>query len=119
TACATARACSCRATGRRPAPTPAGAAPPPPPARPRAARASGASVRETVPDHVSRRLAELPMSPSRPFILRPVATSLLMVALVLAGLVGFRFLPLSALSQGDYPTFQFKKCAPGESTQVK
>ena len=36
------------------------------------------------------------MSPSRPFIERPVATSLLMLAIVLAGLVGFRFLPLSA-----------------------
>lgn len=36
------------------------------------------------------------MSPSRPFIERPVATALLMVAIVLAGLVGFRFLPLSA-----------------------
>ena len=37
------------------------------------------------------------MSPSAPFIQRPVATSLLMLAIVLAGLVGFKFLPLSAL----------------------
>ncbi|MEO8280456.1 MAG: efflux RND transporter permease subunit, partial [Ideonella sp.] len=46
------------------------------------------------------------MSPSLPFIQRPVATSLLMVAIVLAGLVGLRFLPLSALPQVDYPTIQ-------------
>src|SRR5712671_4459835 len=39
------------------------------------------------------------MNPSRPFIMRPVATALLMVAIVLGGLVGFRLLPLSALPQ--------------------
>jgi multidrug efflux pump len=48
------------------------------------------------------------MNPSRPFILRPVATSLLMLAIVLAGLVGLRFLPLSALPQVDYPTIQVR-----------
>lgn len=53
------------------------------------------------------------MSPSRPFILRPVATSLLMVAIVLAGLVAFRFLPLSALPQVDYPTIQVQTLYPG------
>jgi multidrug efflux pump len=46
------------------------------------------------------------LSPSKPFIERPVATSLLMLAIVLAGLVAFRFLPLSALPQVDYPTIQ-------------
>ena len=46
------------------------------------------------------------LSPSRPFIERPVATALLMLAVVLAGLVGFRFLPLAALPQVDYPTIQ-------------
>ena len=46
------------------------------------------------------------LSPSRPFIERPVATALLMLAIVLAGLVGFRFLPLAALPQVDYPTIQ-------------
>ena len=46
------------------------------------------------------------MSPSRPFILRPVATSLFMFAIVLGGLVGFHFLPLSALPEVDYPTIQ-------------
>ena len=46
------------------------------------------------------------LSPSRPFIERPVATSLLMLALLLAGLVAFKFLPLSALPEVDYPTIQ-------------
>ena len=58
------------------------------------------------------------MSPSRPFIERPVATSLLMLAIVLAGLVGFRFLPLSALPQVDYPTIQVQTLYPGASPQV-
>jgi len=58
------------------------------------------------------------MSPSRPFILRPVATSLLMLAIVLAGLVGFRFLPLSALPQVDYPTIQVQTLYPGASPEV-
>ncbi|MDE2299477.1 MAG: efflux RND transporter permease subunit, partial [Burkholderiales bacterium] len=58
------------------------------------------------------------MSPSRPFILRPVATSLLMVAIVLAGLVAFRFLPLSALPQVDYPTIQVRTLYPGGSPEV-
>jgi multidrug efflux pump len=58
------------------------------------------------------------MSPSRPFILRPVATALLMVAIVLAGIVGFRFLPLSALPQVDYPTIQVQTLYPGASPEV-
>src|SRR4249920_2226947 len=58
------------------------------------------------------------MSPSRPFILRPVATALLMLAIVLAGLVGFRFLPLSALPQVDYPTIQVQTLYPGGSPEV-
>ena len=58
------------------------------------------------------------MSPSRPFILRPVATSLLMVAIVLAGIVGFKFLPLSALPQVDYPTIQVQTLYPGASPEV-
>src|SRR5487761_2694953 len=58
------------------------------------------------------------MSPSRPFIERPVATSLLMVAIVLVGLVGFRFLPLSALPQVDYPTIQVQTLYPGASPEV-
>jgi multidrug efflux pump len=58
------------------------------------------------------------LSPSRPFIQRPVATSLLMVAIVLAGLVGFKFLPLSALPQVDYPTIQVQTLYPGGSPEV-
>ncbi|HEV7717296.1 MAG TPA: efflux RND transporter permease subunit, partial [Steroidobacteraceae bacterium] len=58
------------------------------------------------------------MSPSRPFILRPVATSLFMVAIVLGGLVGFHFLPLSALPEVDYPTIQVQTMYPGASPEV-
>ncbi|CAN7202392.1 efflux RND transporter permease subunit [Phenylobacterium sp. LjRoot219] len=56
--------------------------------------------------------------PSRPFILRPIATSLLMVAIVLAGLVGMRLMPLSALPQVDYPTIQVQTLYPGASPDV-
>jgi multidrug efflux pump len=58
------------------------------------------------------------MSPSGPFIRRPVATSLLMVAIVLAGLVGYKFLPLSALPQVDFPTIQVQTLYPGGSPEV-
>ncbi|MGC2459085.1 MAG: MdtB/MuxB family multidrug efflux RND transporter permease subunit [Gallionellaceae bacterium] len=58
------------------------------------------------------------MNPSRPFILRPVATSLLMVAILLAGLVGYRILPISALPEVDYPTIQVTTLYPGASPDV-
>ncbi|MEJ1166005.1 efflux RND transporter permease subunit [Variovorax sp. CCNWLW186] len=58
------------------------------------------------------------MSPSRPFIDRPVATALLMVAIVLAGFVGLRLLPLAALPQVDYPTIQVQTLYPGASPEV-
>ncbi len=58
------------------------------------------------------------MSPSRPFILRPVATSLLMAGLLLAGAIGFRQLPVSALPQVDYPTIQIVTFYPGASPDV-
>src|ERR671939_1460644 len=58
------------------------------------------------------------MNPSRPFILRPVATSLVMVALLLAGFVAFRQLPVSALPQVDYPTIQVLTFYPGASPDV-
>ncbi|HZL01135.1 MAG TPA: efflux RND transporter permease subunit [Caulobacteraceae bacterium] len=58
------------------------------------------------------------MSPSRPFIMRPVATSLLMAAIMLAGMVAFRFLPLSALPEVDYPTIQVTTSYPGASPEV-
>ena len=57
-------------------------------------------------------------SPSRLFILRPVATALLMFAIVLGGLVGFHFLPLSALPEVDYPTIQVQTLYPGASPEV-
>ncbi len=58
------------------------------------------------------------MSPSRPFILRPVATSLLMAAILLAGIVAFKQLPVSALPQVDYPTIQALTKYPGASPDV-
>ncbi len=58
------------------------------------------------------------MSLSRPFILRPVATSLLMVGLLLAGLVAYGQLPVSALPQVDYPTIQVVTFYPGGSPDV-
>lgn len=58
------------------------------------------------------------MSPSRPFILRPVATSLLMAAIMLVGIVGYTQLPVSALPQVDYPTIQIVTFYPGASPDV-
>src|SRR5262249_37440895 len=59
-----------------------------------------------------------PMSPSRLFILRPVATSLLMVAILLGGAIAYRLLPLSALPEVDYPTIQVVTFYPGASPDV-
>jgi len=58
------------------------------------------------------------MSPSRPFILRPVATSLLMAAIMLVGIVGYTQLPVSALPEVDYPTIQVLTFYPGASPDV-
>jgi multidrug efflux pump len=58
------------------------------------------------------------VSPSRPFILRPVATSLLMVAILLAGAVAYQQLPVSALPQVDYPIIQVTTFYPGASPDV-
>src|SRR6188472_3789386 len=58
------------------------------------------------------------MNPSRLFILRPVATSLMMVAILLAGIVAYRVLPLSALPEVDYPTIQVVTLYPGASPEV-
>ena len=58
------------------------------------------------------------MNLSRPFILRPVATTLLMVAILLAGAVAYRQLPVSALPQVDYPTIQVRTFFPGASPEV-
>ncbi|WP_347989040.1 MdtB/MuxB family multidrug efflux RND transporter permease subunit [Methylomonas sp. AM2-LC] len=57
-------------------------------------------------------------NPSRIFILRPVATSLLMVALLLVGILAYRLLPVSALPQVDYPTIQVVTLYPGASPEV-
>ncbi|GHC96412.1 efflux RND transporter permease subunit [Novosphingobium pokkalii] len=59
-----------------------------------------------------------PGGPSRLFILRPVATTLLMIAILLAGLVAYRVLPLSALPEVDYPTIQVTTLYPGASPDV-
>ncbi len=58
------------------------------------------------------------MNPSHPFILRPVATTLLMAAIMLVGIVAYRFLPVSALPQVDYPTIQVQTFYPGASPEV-
>jgi len=58
------------------------------------------------------------MNPSRIFILRPVATSLLMVAILLVGILAYRYLPLSALPEVDYPTIQITTLYPGASPEV-
>src|SRR6516225_4436539 len=58
------------------------------------------------------------VSPSRPFILRPVSTSLIMVGLTLAGVVAYKQLPVSALPQVDYPTIQVMTFYPGAGPDV-
>jgi multidrug efflux pump len=58
------------------------------------------------------------MNPSRPFILRPVATSLLMAGILLAGCIAYKQLPVSALPEVDYPTIQIQTFYPGASPEV-
>jgi multidrug efflux pump len=58
------------------------------------------------------------VNPSRPYILRPIATSLLMAGLLIAGAIGYRQLPVSALPQVDYPTIQIVTFYPGASPDV-
>jgi multidrug efflux pump len=58
------------------------------------------------------------MNPSRLFILRPVATTLLMLAIVLAGLIAYRILPVAALPEVDYPTIQVVTLYPGASPEI-
>ncbi len=58
------------------------------------------------------------MSPSRLFILRPVATTLLMAAILLVGIIAYGFLPISALPEVDYPTIQVQTFLPGASPEV-
>ena len=58
------------------------------------------------------------MNPSRVFILRPIATTLLMAALFLSGIIAHRFLPISALPEIDYPTMQVVTLYPGAGPEV-
>src|ERR1700677_2974203 len=58
------------------------------------------------------------MNPSRLFINLPVATSLLMAAILLSGLFAFKFLPLSSLPEVDYPTIQVQTFYPGAGPEV-
>src|SRR4030081_1443031 len=58
------------------------------------------------------------MNPSRIFIERPVGTSLLVVAIMLVGMIAYKFLPLSALPQVDYPTIRVLTLYPGASPEV-
>ena len=59
------------------------------------------------------------MNPSEIFIQRPVGTSLLMAAIMLAGMVAYLFLPLSALPEVDYPTIQVQTFDPGARPVVR
>jgi multidrug efflux pump len=72
----------------------------------------------TVEPHDTEDAKASLLSPSRLFILRPIATSLLMIAVFLTGIVGFQFLPLSALPEVDYPTIQVQTFYPGASPEV-
>jgi len=63
-------------------------------------------------------ITPLPGGPSRLFIFRPVATSLLMLTLLLGGLIAYRFLPLSSLPEVDFPTIQVTTLYPGASPDV-
>src|ERR1700753_1904354 len=58
------------------------------------------------------------MNPSQPFILRPVATTLLVIARFLSGMLAFKFLPVAALPEVDYPTIQVQTFYPGASPDV-
>ncbi|WP_292386781.1 efflux RND transporter permease subunit, partial [Mesorhizobium sp.] len=58
------------------------------------------------------------MNPSRPFILRPVATTLIMATILVVGMIAYLFLPLSALPEVDYPTIQVQTFYPGASPEV-
>src|SRR5215469_4329148 len=73
---------------------------------------------EAPPDSPPPRPAPGGANISRIFVLRPVATSLLMLGILLAGLVAFRQLPVSALPEVDYPTIQVVTFFPGASPDV-
>ena len=58
------------------------------------------------------------MNPSRIFVLRPVATTLLMIAILVVGMLGYTELPLAALPEVSYPTIQVQTFYPGASPEV-
>src|SRR5206468_11218673 len=75
-------------------------------------------IQEAARSAPSGRRQGAAVNPSRLFIMRPVATALLMVAILLAGIVAYRELPLSALPEVDYPTIQVVTLYPGASPDV-
>ena len=79
----------------------------------RGASSIGGAPQIAVRDSIAHR-----MSPSALFILRPVATTLLMAAILMVGIVAYRFLPISALPEVDYPTIQVQTFYPGASPEV-
>ncbi|MGA8864072.1 MAG: MdtB/MuxB family multidrug efflux RND transporter permease subunit [Gallionella sp.] len=82
---------------------------------------SGSAANPDYGDHISSELLASDLgepSPSRIFILRPIATTLLMVAVLLGGFVGYSLLPQSALPEVDYPTIQVTTLYPGASPDV-
>jgi multidrug efflux pump len=87
-------------------------------AAPALARISKREASAGTPRQENRRAAEQGMNPSRLFIQRPVATSLLMVAIMLVGVIAYRLLPVSALPEVDYPTIQVTTLYPGASPDV-
>ena len=78
----------------------------------------GSKVELKGPGHPATSAERQVMNPSRIFILRPVATTLLMAAILLAGAVAYHQLPVSALPQVDYPTIQVLTFFPGASPDV-
>ena len=78
-------------------------------------QASGQTARQR---QSAQEGAAVSLSPSRPFILRPVATSLLMAAILLAGFIGYLQLPVSALPEVDYPIIQVLTFYPGAGPEV-
>ena len=112
---------ACRDAAPPTAPQPHGAAGDSAPRRGRRQRRAGDAAGATASDGGAARAGRqrtAAMNPSRLFILRPVATSLLMVAILLVGIVAYRFLPLSALPEVDYPTIQVQTFYPGASPDV-
>jgi multidrug efflux pump len=81
-------------------------------------RRAPAAARNDAGRRPPRTLGISAMSPSRIFILRPVATTLLMAAILIVGIVAYHFLPLSALPEVDYPTIQVQTFYPGASPDV-